>query len=290
MGVVVQSGYGKPDVNDIRCVKEEYTVPGKLGSFLWHDRGSGANMNIRAWTIEAPDNIPLRDGEMFLLPGTVAAHRVSDYNQVYADPSLLNVFIIDLPVIFETDHSDMKPTISGPHSWMSKHPTFFSSVRVPFTLITDRREFATLAWQVNNSPFYYVGRVEEYTDVASVDNQTNSDAELTYTKSIGLSNSDSETFSYEIGLKIKVQGKATFPGGSASASVELSQKLGWTYSTSSTYSYIETRTYKKAVPPKTFIQLVQATGRFVVSDGWGREAATLPIESNKFVFLEYVYN
>ena len=47
--VTVASHSSLPSLNDIRCVKSKYTVPGKF-EFVWNDRGSGADRDLSVYT------------------------------------------------------------------------------------------------------------------------------------------------------------------------------------------------------------------------------------------------
>lgn len=47
--VTVASHSRLPSLNDIRCVKSEYTVPGKF-EFVWNDGGSGADRDVSVYT------------------------------------------------------------------------------------------------------------------------------------------------------------------------------------------------------------------------------------------------
>ena len=45
-----------------RCVREDLTAPGVVGTRIWEDKGSGANLDFSAWRIEAADNTGLAVG------------------------------------------------------------------------------------------------------------------------------------------------------------------------------------------------------------------------------------
>ena len=51
LGVVCQSGYNKPALDAIRCVRADLLVPGKVGSMIWDDSNTGARTPFSAWTI-----------------------------------------------------------------------------------------------------------------------------------------------------------------------------------------------------------------------------------------------
>ncbi|MCJ7435867.1 MAG: Vps62-related protein, partial [Anaerolineales bacterium] len=60
LGVVAQLTHNPPNRPDIRCVKNELTVPGRLGSLIWNDKGSGAKRDFAAWLVLADaDGLPM---------------------------------------------------------------------------------------------------------------------------------------------------------------------------------------------------------------------------------------
>jgi hypothetical protein len=76
LGMVVTRGYNKPNTNEIKCVRNDLVVPGRISSLIWNDRGTGANRDMSSWRIE-----PL--GSEGLAIGTFKTHashsRPSDY-------------------------------------------------------------------------------------------------------------------------------------------------------------------------------------------------------------------
>lgn len=59
LGTVAQRGYNPPRADSVRCVKKEYTVPGKIGQLVWDDRRTGSKRDFGSWIIEdAPDSKP----------------------------------------------------------------------------------------------------------------------------------------------------------------------------------------------------------------------------------------
>ncbi len=56
LGMVAQGGHNKPDLDEIRCVRQDLTVQGRAGSLVWNtDRGSGSEVDFGAWRIKARD-------------------------------------------------------------------------------------------------------------------------------------------------------------------------------------------------------------------------------------------
>jgi hypothetical protein len=55
LGLVAQVGYSKPGADAIRCVREDLTVPAKVGNTIWIDRGTGAHYYFGSWQIVPAD-------------------------------------------------------------------------------------------------------------------------------------------------------------------------------------------------------------------------------------------
>ncbi len=53
LGAVSQFGYYKPDLNEIRCVRDDLVTEGYVAGELWNDSGSGADYDISTWYISA---------------------------------------------------------------------------------------------------------------------------------------------------------------------------------------------------------------------------------------------
>ncbi|MEM6771126.1 MAG: Vps62-related protein [Bacteroidota bacterium] len=51
LGIVCQKGYQKPSTDLIRCVREDLLIPGRAGSLIWNDNGTGAKAPFSAWAI-----------------------------------------------------------------------------------------------------------------------------------------------------------------------------------------------------------------------------------------------
>lgn len=52
LGHVAQFGYDAPSVLDVSCVKTEYTVAARAGTFVWNDENTGSVTDFGAWLLE----------------------------------------------------------------------------------------------------------------------------------------------------------------------------------------------------------------------------------------------
>ena len=51
LGMVAQLGYGKPGLDEIRCVREDLAIPGKINGMTWHTIGSPVDYPLGVWRV-----------------------------------------------------------------------------------------------------------------------------------------------------------------------------------------------------------------------------------------------
>lgn len=290
LGVVTQTGYGEPSKDDVRCVKERYAVRGSVGSFVTNDQGSGANDDLGVWNIEPPLALPGKEKRLpFPVPGLQVA--CAGYAQECTG-QLAAVHILMLPVepLEAADNADAEPRLTGYRPLEENVPRYYSSVRLPFTLIPSVAT-GNMDFKVGQTPFYTVHRVEAYTTLPDgiVDNRQGSNPiHKTWQVTTGISKSQTDTFSLEIGLKVTTEGSAEFAGVGSKTSVEMSSTFKWETSTTSTYSQETTTTTEFDIPAHAYAQIVQVRTQFVAQDAFG---AMLPARidggSSIVKYLEY---
>jgi hypothetical protein len=61
LGLVAQTGYTKPGLDEIRCVREDLACPGKAGERIWIDQGTGADVDFGSWRI-----VPAQDNAVYV--------------------------------------------------------------------------------------------------------------------------------------------------------------------------------------------------------------------------------
>jgi hypothetical protein len=77
LGTVTVRGYTKPSTDLIRCVKSEYVLPANA-TFIWSDRGSGADMDVTLYRADPRDDRGLW-AHTFLAKPNYAAPILSEY-------------------------------------------------------------------------------------------------------------------------------------------------------------------------------------------------------------------
>lgn len=55
LGTVVSRHHGQPSLDEVRCVKSDLVVSGKLGGWIWDDSDTGADDDFGSWKIVAND-------------------------------------------------------------------------------------------------------------------------------------------------------------------------------------------------------------------------------------------
>ncbi|MDW3646400.1 MAG: Vps62-related protein [Bacteroidia bacterium] len=68
LGMVVMNSYSKPSLSEVVCVRNDLVAPAEIGDLIWHDRGSGGDMDVSLWQIKVGMN-----SEM-IVPNTFFAH------------------------------------------------------------------------------------------------------------------------------------------------------------------------------------------------------------------------
>ena len=226
LGDVFVKGYGKPELDDVMCVAKELVFEGLVGEHIWTDDGYGAKHgDFGAWQIDASREF--RDAEDGLFTVGTFAGRNS-----HAKPSSSPVaYTLRLPLPTVSGGDAPKPTLNSRTRPAERTtPVVDRIVTVPFTAVIDPDK--TLAWQLENSPFYDVERAVYYDLVIFEDNTTNRDQTKSQSISCGVTREKSETFSIDTGIKVSYESGVTLGGFSSKVAVELSIQLGYSTTTS----------------------------------------------------------
>ncbi|MCK9171601.1 MAG: Vps62-related protein [Treponema sp.] len=283
MGVVVNSGHSKPSTNIIRCVKKEYVVDGQVGNKIYYDKGTDSDDNLGTWELTGSDNVQVADGQMFILPGTSVA--APSYDSSDVDSSLLHVFLVDLPVVEERNNTSVKITLSDYNAYVAQFPRYSSTVRIPFTLITDSNH--TTGWKTENSPFYLIQREDTYKSLSSLYNQTSADVTRSYTISKSITNSESNKTTTEYGMDITAEAGVTVGPEETKLSVTLSKKLGQEKESSISYTGTEEDTKSFTIPAGKFVDIENILSYYNCYNSWGESVGSQKMNSDNIWVLMY---
>jgi hypothetical protein len=248
-------------------------------------------LDVSIWTLAYPEYTKSSDGRAALLTGTNVA--CPGYEASRCAESWVNLLLVPLPV-YSYSETTTQPELTGREPLNTAQPRFFSSVRVPFTLIASEFTKASperIKLNIKKSPFYYLQREETYASIDIMDNsQGKNPAEYHYQISTGYLRTDQETFSHEVGVEVTAGGECSFLGTGGKWEVELSYKFGWEKSVSSTYSQSTTRDFTFTVPAGAYAEIVQVTNQFraiPMTDEIKTLGAPFNMNSNIIMYLQY---
>ena len=222
LGVVAMAGHSnKPSLDAIRCVRADLTANAKIGNRVWQDKGTGADVDFGSWEVAPPD-APNTPGMAYLTPGTfvgVTSHSAPPSH------SALNLLNIKLPLVTDMSDANYAPRLNSYDEPPANTDSYLAKViAVPFTLIVDKSY--DLHWKVNNSPIYRIRREEYYNNQFFYNNRDGSSPIThTVTDTVGISKTESETYSHTVGISISAESGCKLIGGSVT--VELSYEFGY---------------------------------------------------------------
>lgn len=224
LGDVFVTGYDKPPLNYVTCVRQDLTAIATLGAEIYKDTKSGATMDIDTYQICTP-NSDLSNPKGFFAVNTFAA------NNSYSPPTdapVINCLNLPFPVVESTEPTPPALTSTNlPASISGK--TIDRIVTVPFTAIVDPAY--SVQWKVANSPFYTIERQVMYVLELFNYNQTSRDQNIVKSVTTGVSQSDSETFSQSVGLSVTATTGVSFLGTGGEVSATITTELGFEQST-----------------------------------------------------------
>lgn len=284
-GIVAQSGYGKPSLEAIRCVRSDLTANAKIGNFVWNDSGTGAHSDFGSWEVAAPD-APASTGKAYLKAGTfigVASHSAP------ASHAALNILHLHLPLAVEVPNSNYVPRLLNRNEPETFTKAYLAKiVEIPFNLITDGAY--SLHDKVSQFPIYRFQRQELFEKkyfYYNIDGST--DIIHTVETKKGISQTDSESYSHSVGVSITAEGGCKLIGGSVSVSV--SYQFGYENTSSLTVFEEQSLSQQVVIPPGKTACLWQKTNLFSIlrkNNNWETVAGSEKyILMNSFVKGEY---
>jgi hypothetical protein len=228
MGVVAQRGWGKPSLDDVVCVREDLTIPGSSGAYVWHDVGTGANMDFASWLIDSPVAGPHENA--YLSSGTFVGW--SSYSPPSVHPAM-NVLNITLPMLIETPYQTYVPRLTGydppPPETV---PILAREMLVPCTIVKDQLYASNFFWRVSNSPFYRLERQVYYKLLYHNHNQTSE----TQTNSVlirsGVTTEESNSYWEETSISVTAEAGISIKAFEAKVSTTVSRAFGYETTTS----------------------------------------------------------
>ncbi|WP_189276156.1 RICIN domain-containing protein, partial [Kitasatospora griseola] len=249
LGNVFVYGHDKPPVDLVRCVKESLTVPAPAGDLIWNDSGGGGKYDFSAWKVCAPEQfVDETPGatKAVITPESFVA--LAGYEKPSHAPELN---ALCLPLSTERPGlSPEPPRLTGRTRPAQSTPAVTDhSVRVPLTAVRD--DAKSLAWRIENSPYYTIERRVWWSLLLFNDNRTDTDQTVEDAVTVGVEKSSSETFSRNTGVSVSAEVGVKIFGTGATVSATVTAELGYESSTSVTEFRSRTVTRRLVTPKNT---------------------------------------
>ncbi|MFG2914237.1 RICIN domain-containing protein [Kitasatospora sp. NPDC048298] len=249
LGNVFVNSYDKPSLDDVVCVKEELTIPVEAGDLLWDDGGGGGKYDFSAWRIAAPtgfvDDSPGATKAVIASESFVA---LGGYDKPSRAPELY-ALLLPLP----SEHTEVTPV--PPQLTGRTRPAAATAavsdhrVRVPLTAVRD--DAKSMAWRVENSPYYTIERRAWWSLLLFNDNRTSSDQTVEDAVTVGVEKTSSETFQASTAVSVTAEAGVKVFGIGATVSATVSTELGYESSTSVSEFRSRTLTRRLVTPKNT---------------------------------------
>ena len=287
LGLVAQSGYDKPSLDDVVCVREDLTIEGAPGKYLWsYVKLMFPDIEyFSAWQITVPD-VGVHDNA-YLAPGTFVAALSSTAPPVH---DVMHVLKVDFPVLVAGPSQDIVPRTTSFSEPGETPPVMARTVLVPFTCVDDDL-FVTLDTQLAASPFYRMERQVYFEPVNHWYNQTSLMQDNSWDYTCGITEAQSDKFWEETGISITFEAGVDVGVFSSSVSATVSRSFGHETSTSVS-EFEETQVHVAANTPAGSATTVwQKYNRYIVKRHDGPKLETVGASCvygvNSFVTTEY---
>jgi len=256
-----------PSLNDVVCVREDLTITGTAGSFIWRIPGWNGNNAFICWKIDPPNTTdPVAYDQ--LVTGTFVALG-SAYSDVSNMPPTvnptMNVLKANLPLLSEAPPQTFQPKLEGYDTPAQETvPTFSRAVLVPCTSIIDDKFGSDVNLKIENSPFYRLEREVYYKLLYFNYNKTSQVQTNSVTITSGIENTQSQSYSTTTGVTISVEAGINVGLFSGKASTTLSKTFGYEQLTSVTELQQKSVQTSINIAPNKAAAVWQQYNRFVL--------------------------
>jgi hypothetical protein len=283
VGTVAQRGFSKPGLDDVVCVREDLTVPGKLGGHFFicaSNTGRGV-----AYSIDPPEAGP--HDSCYLKTGAFTGTRTSPDSTGHP---VLYVLRVKLPKLAEAPDQSFAPKLTGYDQPPEQtDPVMSKELSVPYSILKDDSQHPEV-WRFTNSPSYRVERQVFYKLLYHNYNQTSELQTNTWEIKTGVEHSASQTFSVQTGVSLSVEAGVSanflFGSGHVTTTATWSMDLGYEQQTGISEFKEKTVTTSINVAPGKAAALWQRFNRFVVKRHNG--SVLEPVATYEFGVDSYV--
>lgn len=243
LGDVFVEGYDAPTGDPVMCVARELVIQGKVGDRIWIDAGSGADRDFGSWEITANNEFLDTPDGVFAVNSFIG---VPSHHKPEAGPVVFN---LRLPLPTQESSAAPKPKLTSRNRPPANtNPVVDRVVTLPFTAVLD--DARTLQWKVDNSPFYDVERLVDYSLLLFLDNETDTLQTASSSVTTGVSKEHSQTFSITTGISVTYESGVEAGGFSSKVSATISLELGYSSTQSVTQFRSQTEEAILAVAPQ----------------------------------------
>ncbi len=269
--------YSMTAPDSIACIREDLTIPGKVGRNLQQSGNAGT------WPIEQPD-AGCHDGA-YLAPGTFLL--VSGTTTPPTTHALLNVLKVDLPMLAEAPAQLFTPRLTGytnPPDMTS--PTMAKAMLAPCSIVNDISHSGDIVWQVANSPFYRLERQVYYKLIYHNHNQTTAVQTNSVTIRSGITTTQTDKVYGETSVAVSAEVGISYKAVSGKITATVSKKFG--YETQSAVAALQEKEVSTSVntPAGKAAALWQQYNRYVLYRHNGTQLE--PVTSWEFGIDSYV--
>ena len=283
LGDVMVGGYNPPEKSSVVCVRKDLTATGMAGYQIWCDKNSGAKLDIDVFSIVPNSNLDISSTNGYFATNHFVAN--NSYNTP-SPASLPEMNVLNLPFPVSESLEPSPPVLKStnmPSNITGK--TVDRITTVPFTAITDSKY--NVAWQVLNSPFYYLERTVYYQLEIFDYNTTSIDQTISKTVSTGVSQSESSTFSITTGISVAVESGVSFiASGKVTATVSV--EMGYETSTNvETFKEVSVERQLVTSPGKAAAMWALGYNMNLVRADQSIVGTTMTFDVDSFVQSEY---
>lgn len=260
LGLVCETGFDKPSIDCMRCVREDLVMAAAVGDWLWNDKGSGMKTDFSAWSIQPQ---AATQGEVCFCAGTFVG--TDSYTKPTRHPC---AYGLKVHIPLKLGAPPPAPLLQG-----YAQPSVYETDTVRYT--------SQMAWftvkdpdlspiqQLQNSPTYTLQRTDRYVLVGFGHNQTSVEQSFKWATVHGAHGNQSRTFTHTTAIDIGTEWQVGSPASSIKVSAKLSNTLSHTQTSTSGWTTSKGFEIVAKVPSRKAIAtyLIQSNYRLLRQDG-----------------------
>jgi hypothetical protein len=283
LGTVAVGHYGKPSLKEVVCIREDLVIGTTIGKRIWHDAGSGGEVNGGVWYINPP--IRQSDKKAYLTSGSFicatshSAPRVSDV--AYA-------LEVDMHTT-KMNNKASKPTLTSTNEPPeTTKEVLVSKSFLPCISVNDPSYINRPKKQISETPVYTLERWVFYKRQGFSHNKDYEDGILKAEFQVGMESGREKSMSTTFETSATLTAGVESGIYSASASVTMSYAVSHSQTVSTTRSNSQLFGNEYRVPAKGAAALYTLSYKFILKNGKGRQVNMWKMDSdNSTVFVTY---